>query len=72
MQSALSPPDSAGKPQPISGAIEEIVTGEQTQQIREVTGAVKILLAVIAVLLGDRIALPGRQHDPALDLRATP
>ena len=51
VQTALSPPDSAGKPQPISAAIDEIVTGEQTQQIREVTGAVKILLAVIAVLL---------------------
>ena len=52
VQAALSPADSAGEPQPISGAIEEIVTAEQTEQIREVTGAVKILLAVIAVLLG--------------------
>jgi cell division transport system permease protein len=51
VQTALSPPNSAGKPQPISPAIDEIVTGEQTTQIREVTGAVKILLAVIAVLL---------------------
>ena len=51
VQTALSPPDSSGKPQPISAAIDEIVTGDQTQQIREVTGAVKILLAVIAVLL---------------------
>lgn len=51
VQTALSPPDSTGKPQPISAAIDEVVTGEQTQQIREVTGAVKILLAVIAVLL---------------------
>jgi cell division transport system permease protein len=51
VQTALSPPDSTGKPQPISAAIDEIVTGDQTQQIREVTGAVKILLAVIAVLL---------------------
>jgi cell division transport system permease protein len=51
VQTALSPPNSAGKPQPISAAIDEIVTGEQTTQIREVTGAVKILLAVIAVLL---------------------
>ena len=51
VQTALSPPDSTGKPQPISAAIDEIVTGEQTQQIREVTGAVKILLAVIAILL---------------------
>ena len=45
------PPDSTGKPQPISAAIDDIVTGEQTQQIREVTSAVKILLAVIAILL---------------------
>ena len=51
VQTALSPPDSTGKPQPISAAIDEIVTGEQTEQIREVTGAVKILLAVIAILL---------------------
>ncbi len=51
VQTALSPPDSSGKPQPISAAIDDIVTGDQTQQIREVTSAVKILLAVIAVLL---------------------
>jgi cell division transport system permease protein len=51
VQAALSPPDSAGKPQPISAAIDDIVTGSQTQQIREVTSAVKIILAVIAVLL---------------------
>jgi cell division transport system permease protein len=51
VQTALSPPNSAGKPQPVSPAIDEIVTGDQTTQIREVTGAVKILLAVIAVLL---------------------
>jgi cell division transport system permease protein len=51
VQAALSPPDASGKPQPISAAIDDIVTGDQTQQIREVTSAVKILLAVIAVLL---------------------
>jgi cell division transport system permease protein len=51
VQAALSPPDATGKPQPISAAIDDVVTGDQTQQIREVTGAVKILLAVIAVLL---------------------
>jgi cell division transport system permease protein len=51
VQTALSPPSSTGKPQPISAAIDEVVTGDQTTQIREVTGAVKILLAVIAVLL---------------------
>ena len=52
VQSALSPPDSTGKPQPISSAIDDIVTGEQTQAIRSVTGAVKIMLIAIAVLLG--------------------
>jgi cell division transport system permease protein len=52
VQASLSPADSSGQPQPISGAIEEVVTADQTEQIREVTGAVKILLAVIAVLLG--------------------
>jgi cell division transport system permease protein len=51
VQAALSPPDATGKPQPISAAIDDIVTGDQTEQIREVTSAVKILLAVIAVLL---------------------
>jgi cell division transport system permease protein len=52
VQSALSPPDASGSPQPISAAIDEITTADSTEQIREVTGAVKILLAVIAVLLG--------------------
>ncbi len=52
VQAALSPPDSTGKPQPISSAIDDIVTGEQTQAIRSVTGAVKIMLLAIAVLLG--------------------
>lgn len=52
VQAALSPPDSSGNPQPISAAIDSInAGGDQTQQIREVTGAVKILLAVIAILL---------------------
>ena len=52
VQAALSPPDSSGKPQPISSAIDDIVTGEQTQAIRSVTGAVKIMLIAIAILLG--------------------
>ena len=51
VQAALSPPDATGKPQPLSAAVEDVVTGDQTEQIKEVTGAVKILLAVIAVLL---------------------
>ncbi len=52
VQAALSPSDPSGSPQPISAAIEEIVIAEQTDQIRQVTSAVKILLAVIAGLLG--------------------
>ncbi len=53
VQSALSPPDSSGKPQPISAAIDEVNSGgEQTDAIRSVTGAVKILLLGIAILLG--------------------
>ena len=52
VQAALSPPGASGSPQPISAAIDEISTADSTEQIREVTGAVKILLAVIAVLLG--------------------
>ncbi len=50
--SAISPPDASGKPQPISGAIEDVQTAEQTDEIRQVTNATKILLLVIAVLLG--------------------
>jgi cell division transport system permease protein len=53
VQTALSPPDSSGKPQPISSAIDEVNSGgEQTDAIRSVTGAVKILLLGIAILLG--------------------
>lgn len=52
VQAALSPSDPSGRPQPISAAIEEIKVADQTEQIRQVTGAVKILLAVIAALLG--------------------
>lgn len=51
VQTALSPPDSTGKPQPISSAIDDVVSGEQTQAIRSVTGAVKVLLLAIAILL---------------------
>jgi cell division transport system permease protein len=53
VQSALSPPDASGKPQPISPAIDDInAGGDQTDAIRSVTGAVKILLLGIAILLG--------------------
>jgi cell division transport system permease protein len=48
----LQPPGASGEPQPISPAIEQVKTAEQTEPIREVTNATKILLLVIAVLLG--------------------
>ena len=49
---SLQPPDAAGKPRPISSAIEEIKTGdEQTETIRSVTGALKVTLLAIAILL---------------------
>jgi cell division transport system permease protein len=51
VQTALMPPDAAGKPQPISAAIEEVVTAEQTEAIRGVTGALKVLLITISLLL---------------------
>jgi cell division transport system permease protein len=53
VRSALLPPDSAGKPTPISNAIDPPV-GESRQdakEIREVTGAVRYVLIGIAVLL---------------------
>jgi len=52
VRSALQPPDSAGKPLPISPIIEDIgESREESNQIREVTGALKIVLIVIAGLL---------------------
>jgi cell division transport system permease protein len=52
VRAALQPPDSAGKPQPISPVIEEVNDARQeSNQIREVTGALKIVLIVIAALL---------------------
>jgi cell division transport system permease protein len=52
VRAALSPPDSAGKPQPISPVIQEVNDARQeTNQIRKVTGALKIVLIVIAALL---------------------
>ena len=47
-------------------------TGEQTQQIREVTGALKIAPRRDRGPARDRLPAPGRQHDPPLDLRAPP
>ncbi|MGI9019416.1 MAG: cell division protein FtsX [Solirubrobacterales bacterium] len=49
---ALQPAGPSGKPQPINPAIEEVVDQRQdARDIRQVTGAVKIVLLVIAVLL---------------------
>lgn len=48
----LQPPGPSGAPQPISPAIEQVKTAEQTEEIRDVTNALKVLLLVIAVLLG--------------------
>ena len=49
----LTPPNQAGKPTPISPAIDPPIgeDRENAQAIREVTGAVKIVLLVIAALL---------------------
>jgi cell division transport system permease protein len=52
VQSDLAPAGPNGKPRPISPAIDEINDSRQeSNQIREVTGAVKVVLAVIAALL---------------------
>jgi cell division transport system permease protein len=53
VRSALQPVGPDGKPQPISPIIEDVNDArEESNQIREVTGAVKIVLIVIAFLLG--------------------
>jgi cell division transport system permease protein len=52
VQAALQPPGPNGKPQPINPAIDEVKDQRQdAEEIRQVTGAVKIVLLVIAVLL---------------------
>jgi cell division transport system permease protein len=52
VRAALTPPNTAGKPTPISPIIEDIgESREEAKDIREVTGAVKIVLLVIAALL---------------------
>jgi cell division transport system permease protein len=49
---ALQPPNAAGKPQPIRPIIEEVRAARQeASDITRVTGAVKIILIVIAALL---------------------
>ncbi len=53
VRAALLPPNDAGKPTPISSAIDPPIgeDRENAEKIREVTGAVKVVLAVIAGLL---------------------
>ena len=53
VRASLIPPNAAGKPTPISPAIEPPIgdSRDKAKQIREVTGAVKIVLLVIAGLL---------------------
>ena len=52
VRAALTPPNTAGEPTPISPAIEDVGEArEESNQISKVTGAVKIVLLVIAGLL---------------------
>jgi cell division transport system permease protein len=52
VMAALQPPSPAGRPQPISPIIEEVdAARQQASEITRVTGAVKIILIVIAALL---------------------
>jgi cell division transport system permease protein len=49
---ALTPPDAAGDPRPISPIIEDVKDSrEEAQKIEQVTGAVKLVLTVITALL---------------------
>ena len=49
--STLQPPDRAGKAKPFSPLVEEVKSADEAEPIRAVTGAVKIVLIVIAALL---------------------
>jgi cell division transport system permease protein len=52
IRAALTPPDEAGTPRPISPIIEEVKDSrEEAQRIEQVTGAVKLVLTVITALL---------------------
>ncbi|MGH2953080.1 MAG: cell division protein FtsX [Solirubrobacterales bacterium] len=53
VRAALTPPNTSGTPTPISPAIDPPIgeSREEAKDIREVTGAVKIVLLVIAALL---------------------
>ena len=52
VRAELVPPGAKGKPEPISPIVEEVKDSrEEASEIRAVTGAVKIVLAIIAALL---------------------
>jgi cell division transport system permease protein len=51
VQNDLEPAGPSGKPKPISPLIEQVNDRQDARQIRDVTGAVKIVLIVIAALL---------------------
>ncbi|HEX7059524.1 MAG TPA: permease-like cell division protein FtsX [Solirubrobacterales bacterium] len=52
VRAAITPPGPNGKPQPISPVVQEIFDRQQeTQQIEQVTSALKIVLTVITALL---------------------
>jgi cell division transport system permease protein len=51
VQNDLEPAGPSGKPKPISPLIEDVNDRQDARQIRDVTGAVKIVLIVIAALL---------------------
>jgi len=51
VQNDLEPAGASGKPKPISPLIEDVNDRQDARQIRDVTGAVKIVLVVIAALL---------------------
>jgi cell division transport system permease protein len=51
VQNDLEPAGASGKPKPISPLIEQVNDRQDARQIRDVTGAVKIVLIVIAALL---------------------
>ena len=73
VRAAVTPPGPNGKPQPISPIIQDVFDRQQeSQQIEQVTSALKIVLTVITALLDPRLADAGRQHDPALDLHPPP
>lgn len=52
VRTKLAPPDAHGRPEPFSPLVQEVKDSrEEASEIRAVTGAVKIVLTVIAILL---------------------